>query len=71
MSNIKLDDRIENAMNAFFESEPEHGEFALAYAGNETAVTADETTFTEKADRWTGWLRDLFLFGQELFCCFT
>ncbi len=70
MSNIKLDDRIENAMNAFFETETDRGEFALAYGGNETAIAADDTAFSEKADKWTGWLRGLFLFLPGAFVLF-
>ena len=70
MNKVKLDDRIENAMNAFFETETDRGEFALAYGGNETAMAADDTAFSEKADKWTGWLRGVFLFLPGAFVLF-
>jgi len=70
MSRIKLDDRIENAMNAFFETEPDRSQFALTYTGDATALVADETTFTEKADKWTGILREVLLFGPGAFFLF-
>lgn len=71
MSRIKLDDRIENAMNAFFETEPDRSQFAMNYTGHaDAALVADERTFTEKADKWTGILREVLLFGPGIFLLF-
>jgi len=70
MSRIKLDDRIENAMNAFFETEPDGSHFALTYTGDATALVADETTFAEKADKWTRISREVLLFGPGTFLLF-
>jgi len=70
MSKITFDERIENAVNAFFETAPDRSHFALTYTG-ETAVAVDERTFSEKADKWSGILRELFMFGPGtlfLFC---
>lgn len=70
MSKIKLDDRIESAMNAFFETEPDRSQFALTYTGNDTALVADKATFAEKADKWIGILREIFMFGPGTFILF-
>ena len=70
MGKIKLDDRIENAVNAFFEAEPDRWNFPLIYTGYEARMVADESTFFEKAEKWTGVLRELFMFGPGTFCLF-
>ncbi len=69
MKKTKIDARIENAMNAFFETPPDHGQFALTYTGP-TALAANETSFSEKADKWSGILRELFMFGPGTLCLF-
>ena len=70
MSKIKYDDRIENALNAFFETEPDRRQFALTYTGNDTALVADHETPAEKADKWSGILREIFMFGPGTFALF-
>ncbi|CAN5574035.1 hypothetical protein BH10ACI2_BH10ACI2_16190 [soil metagenome] len=70
MSKIKLDDRIENAMNAFFETEPDRSQFAMIYTGTDTASVADVATLGEKADKWSWILREIFLFGPGTFLLF-
>jgi hypothetical protein len=70
MSKIKLDDRVENAISAFFESQPDHSRFELTYTGSDAALIADDTTFSEKAGKWTGILREIFLFGPGAFFLF-
>lgn len=70
MSKIKLDDRVENAISAFFETEPDHSRFELTYTGSDAALVADDTTFAEKAGKWTGILREVFLFGPGAFFLF-
>lgn len=69
MNKIKIDERIENAMNAFFETEPDRSQFAMTYTG-ETAVAADQIPFTEKAAKWSGILREIFMFGPGTFALF-
>lgn len=57
-------------MNAFFETPPDNSHFALTYTG-ETAIAANERTFSEKADKWSGILREILMFGPGtllLFC---
>ena len=70
MSKIKFDDRIENAVNAFFDVEPDRSLVAMTYTGYDAALVADETTFAEKADKWTGILREIFMFGPGTFFLF-
>ena len=70
MKKIKVDERIEKAINAFFETEPDRSHFELTYTGGKTALVADERTFTEKADQWSGILRELFMFGPGTFVLF-
>ena len=70
MKKTKLDERIENAINAFFEPPTDQRHFAMTYTG-ETAIVANERTFSENADRWSGMLREIFMFGPGtlfLFC---
>lgn len=67
MSKIKLDERIEDAMNAFFETEPDHGSLATrSGVCNELTVSA-EPAFSEKFGKWSNILRELFLFGPGTF----
>jgi hypothetical protein len=70
MSKTKLDDRIENAMNAFFETEPEPNRFELTYSGHSETITSAEPTFSAKAERWTGIARELLMFGPGTFMLF-
>lgn len=55
MNKTKLDDRIENALNAFFETPPDTSKFVMTYTDHDAALVADESSFGEKADRWQ-WL---------------
>lgn len=70
MSKTKIDDRIENALNAFFETEPDTNRFELAYSGNTTPAISSEPTFTEKTDRWIGLARQILLYGPGTFALF-
>jgi hypothetical protein len=70
MNKLKIDERIENAMNAFFENEPDTGHFTMTYTGNETALLNAEISFAEKADRWSGILREITMFGPGTFSLF-
>ena len=70
MSKPKFDDRLENALNAFFETEPEPNRFELAYSGQPTAIASTDATFTEKANKWSGILRELLMFGPGTFALF-
>jgi hypothetical protein len=70
MSKTKLDDRLENALNAFFETEPEPNRFELAYSGQTTALVSTDATFSEKANKWSGILRELLMFGPGTFALF-
>lgn len=63
MSKIKLDDRIENAMNAFFETEPEHGALAMRYGVHDDLILPAKPAFLQKFGKWSTLLRELFLFG--------
>lgn len=69
MSKTKLDDRIENAVNAFFENAPEPSKYPMTYTG-ETALVGDEKPFTEKADKWQWLLREVLLFGPGCIAVF-
>ena len=70
MNNTKLHDRLENALNAFFENEPEPNRFELAYTGQSTALVSTGPTFTEKADKWSGIARQLLMFGPGTFALY-
>ena len=70
MNKIKIDERIDNAVNAFFETEPNRSHFELTYTGGESALAADNATFTEKADKWSRILREVFMFGPGTFSLF-
>jgi hypothetical protein len=70
MNNTKLDDRLENALNAFFENEPEPNRFELAYSGQPTAIASPDATFSEKADKWLGIARQLLMFGPGTFALY-
>lgn len=70
MNKIKLDDRIENAMNALFEAEADRSQFALTYTRGDAAIALDEATFAEKAGKWIGILREIFMFGPGTFYVF-
>lgn len=63
MNKTKLDDRIENAVNAFFETPPDTSRFAMTYTGHDPALVANEMSFGEKADKWQWLIREVFLFG--------
>ncbi|HQU93726.1 MAG TPA: hypothetical protein PLK77_15590 [Pyrinomonadaceae bacterium] len=70
MSKTKLDARLENALNAFFETEPEPNRFELAYCDQPTAIASTGATFSEKANKWSGILRELLMFGPGTFALF-
>jgi len=70
MSKIKLDERIENAMNAFFETEPDHGSLAMRSGVRDELVASAGTAFSVKFGKWSNLLRELFLFGPGTFFLF-
>ena len=70
MNKVKLEDRFEKAVNAFFEAEPDRSDFALSCWNRETALMANTTTFSEKAGNWTSLMRELFMFGPGAFVLF-
>lgn len=67
MSKLKLDDRIENAMNAFFETEPAHGSLTMKYGVHDELLISPEAAFSKKAGKWSALLRELVLFGPGTF----
>lgn len=69
MNKITLDERLENAVDAFFETQPDRSNFALTYTG-ETALAPDQMPFTEKADKWLGIAREILMFGPGAFSLF-
>jgi hypothetical protein len=71
MKKVKIDQRIENAFNAFFETENDKTLTALTYGG-ETALVQDVSieTFTQKADKWFGIFKKVFLFLPGTFLLF-
>lgn len=69
MNKTKLDERLENAMNAFFETKPEQSHFAMTFTGG-TALASGGSTFSEKADKWSTILREVLMFGPGAFFLF-
>lgn len=65
MANVRLEERFEKAVNAFFEAE--HEERYLAHISRDTDLQKDEKTFTEKADLWITALRQILLFVPGAF----
>jgi hypothetical protein len=69
MKNTKLDERLERAIDAFFETEPEPNRFELAYSG-QTALVSTEPTFSEKAEKWSGIFRQVLVFAPGSFALY-
>jgi hypothetical protein len=69
MSKLRFEDRIDNAVSAFFETAPDRSNFVLTYTGHESVLTADKP-FTEKVAKWSGILREILLFGPGTFYLF-
>ncbi len=70
MKKVKFDERLENALNAFFENGQDTSRFEMTYTGGETSIVADRPAFTEKADKWLGILREIVMFGPGTFHLF-
>lgn len=70
MRKTKLNDRIENAVNAFFEPGPDSSRVELTYTPSDSAFLAVQRPLTEKADKWISALREVFLFGPGAFALF-
>jgi len=70
MSKIKLDERIENAMNAFYEPRSERGPMAMQYGVPDEIEIAPSPGFSVKSDKWSALLRELILFGPGTFCLY-
>ena len=64
MSKVKLDERIENAVNAFFDAGIDKEDFAVAISDERALVTAESES---PAERWTLAARDVLLFGPGSF----
>lgn len=59
----KFDERIENAFNAFFETENPEGQTNLAFvANNSLAEISHDETFSQKADQWISSAKKILLF---------
>ena len=71
MKKVKIDQRIENAFNVFFDTENDKSLTALTYGG-EPALMQDVSieTFTQKADNWLGICKKVFLFLPGTFVLF-
>lgn len=70
MTKPKFQDRIDNAVNAFFEPEQDRSKFALTYTGFDSTLLTDEPPFTERADKWLRILREVSMFGPGTFALF-
>ncbi len=71
MKKVKIDQRIENAFNAFFETENDKTLTALSYGGKTALVqNVSIETFTQKADNWLGIFKKAFLFLPGTFVLF-
>lgn len=63
MKKIKIEERLENAVNAFFETNADKNAEALVFAdGSAVLRNAESASFTEKAEFWTNAARQVFLF---------
>ncbi len=71
MKKVKIDQRIENAFNAFFETENDKTLAAMTY-GSETALVRDTPieTFSQKADKVFDVFKKAFLFLPGTFVLF-
>lgn len=67
MSKLKLDERMENAVNAFFDPVSDKSELAVAFSGDTVLATPEMESPAEKADRWSRVARDILLFGPGSF----
>lgn len=70
MNKIELDERIENAMNAFTTHGPHDGLMATTYGHSGGALIGSNSTLSAKADKWSRLLRELLLFGPGAFCLY-
>ena len=71
MSKIKLDDRLQSALNAFIDLEPGDRSFATNKAVAIGFSLPTTQTFIQKADKWSKVLRELLLFGPGVFCLYS
>ncbi|HLA96641.1 MAG TPA: hypothetical protein VK612_13035 [Pyrinomonadaceae bacterium] len=67
MNKVKLDERFENALNAFFDIESDYGETAVARSRQNDLILAQDETFGEKADKISSIVREVVLFGPGTF----
>lgn len=65
-----LDERIGNAMNAFFATQTDSDRFAMTFDGGAAALAIDDVPFTEKGGKWLRLLREIVLFGPGTFALF-
>ncbi|MFZ1701669.1 MAG: hypothetical protein WBO10_10415 [Pyrinomonadaceae bacterium] len=70
MNKVKFDERIENALNTFFENEPDRSRFELAYNGQVSALVGPDPEVSENVDKWSRLLREVFMFGPGAFGLF-
>lgn len=63
MKKIKIEERLENAVNAFFETGDGKAKNALSFAGHSAVLRNEEqATFAEKGRFWMNIARQMFLF---------
>lgn len=65
MGRVKLEERFERAVNAFFEAK--HERDALVHFTDSPLEKTEQATFTEKADLWITALRQILLFVPGAF----
>lgn len=71
MKKVKIEERLESAVNAFFATGDDKNASALVFA-NDSAVLPgrEDAAFTEKAELWTNAARQMFLFLPGAFLLF-
>jgi len=70
MSKFKLEQRMQRAVDAFFDPESERGHQALRYAGGATAVAGNEARLDTGTVQWSRILREVLMFGPGTFALF-
>lgn len=63
MKKVKIEERLENAMNAFFDAGDDKNAAALVFADGSAALqNVEHSNFSEKAGFWTSIIRQAVLF---------
>lgn len=74
MKKIKIEQRIEKAINAFFETENDKVEIALTHSSCSTALmpnAAECQGYIQKVYKWFGVFKQVFLFFSGTFLLFS